>query len=236
MKKLLRVCVAVGLALGLFLLIGCGDDKGAGVGPNVVTPNSSSNALNGEWKLLKEASSGQSLVGTVWRLSAIVDVAGDAVAPAPAQVSNSDKSYTLEFKEDGTLTTYSLKNQFHGTYTVESRGNDDVYKISIADFYGPEINEDRSLWRDVLPNVTSFAVQENDPATYGRSLKLFYNENASARYLLFRVWGDIGIESDPVGSTCLDGVGLSKKNCGDGGGPFGQRSGDGDTVTVVSGR
>jgi len=31
--KLLRIFVAVGLALGLFLLVGCGDDKGGGVGP-----------------------------------------------------------------------------------------------------------------------------------------------------------------------------------------------------------
>jgi len=225
MKKLLRVCVAVGLALGVFLLVGCGDDKGGGVGPNVVTPPvGSGNALNGEWKLLKEASSGQSLVGTVWRLSAIVDVAGDAVAPAPIQVNAADVSYTLKFKEDGTLTTYSAKNRYQGTYTVESRGSDDIYKISIADFYGTKVAEDGALWRDVLPNITAFAVQENDPATYGGSLKLFYDNNA--KYLLFRVLSDLA-------ENGCGGDGLFKKNCGIDGS---LRSGDGDTVTVVSGR
>jgi hypothetical protein len=226
MKKLLRVCVAVGLALGLFLCVGCGDDKRGGVGPDVVTPPvSSGNALNGEWKLLKEASSGQSLVGTVWRLSAIVDIATDAVAAAPVQVNAADVSYTLKFKEDGTLTTYSARNRYQGTYTVESRGNDDVYKINIADFYGTKINEDGALWHDILPNVTSFAVNENDPATYGGpSLKLFY-DNAT-KYLLYRVLSDLA-------ENGCGGDGLFKKNCGVGGS---LRSDAGDTVTVVSGR
>jgi len=262
MKKLLRIYVAVGLALGVFLLVGCGDDKGGGVGPSGGTntggtqttnpngdqlPDGTGNpcdvvtecmgALTGNWLLSKESSSGQSLEGT-WRLSAIVDIETGAISPAPVQVGNDDKSYTLEFKAvvgGGDLITRSSVNTYHGYYTDLSRSGVEGYYINIFEFWGTKVGgggEGDDLWRKVFPTITTYALQENDPATYGRSLKLFYDNNT--KYLLFRVLSD-GLVSDPIVNGCGS-DGLFKKNCGGGVGPFGQRSGDGDTVTVVSGR
>jgi hypothetical protein len=260
MKKLLRVCVAVGLALGVFLLVGCGDDKGVGPrggdgtttgGTQTTNPNGDQlpdgtgnpcdvvtecmGALTGNWLLSKESPSGQSLEGT-WRLSAIVDIETGAISPAPVQIGNDDKSYTLEFKAavgGGDLITRSSVNTYYGYYTDLSRSGVEGYYINILEFWGTKVGgggEGDDLWRKVFPTITTYALQENDPATYGRSLKLFYNNNT--KYLLFRVLSD-GLVSDPVVKGC-GGDGLFKKNCGVDG--SGLRSDDGDTVTVVSGR
>jgi len=166
MIKLLRVCVAIaGLALGLLVWAGCSDDKG--VGPNVgTTTGGTTTPLNAEWKLLKEGSSGQSLVGTTWLWETVTRMN----FASPSALGN--KAYTLTFGTDGTIKVYTYVNEFSGTYTVVSRGSDEIYKINIADFGGTKVGENEELdvmWSSSFPTVNSFSLKDD-------VLTLFYND------------------------------------------------------------
>jgi len=147
MKKELSLLVTI-TSLTL-VLVGCNDN---GVKP--VDPNVDQNTLV---DTSKGSSSYQSLAGTRdwW-----------AVWDKPSRYG--DKLYTLEFKKDGTFTTYSWVNEFHGTYAVVTREN--VYKIlSIG---GTKVGGPNDLWWDIHPVGEMFTVQENE-------LRLSYNNSKS---------------------------------------------------------
>jgi len=196
MIKLLRGCVAVaGLALGLLVWAGCSDDEG-GVGPNTggKTPSTGGGdqTLTGEWKLLKESSTGQSLVGTSWKLTTYMDVDFGGWPIAVETEGVGEKKYSLTFKENGTLNTFSLTNEFWGTYTEESRGGDVIYKISIADFGGTkmgDIDGSDDLWRRSFPTIDRFSFVD------GVMLKLYYDGGKS--YLEFAPFHGSNTTGDP---------------------------------------
>jgi hypothetical protein len=176
MKKLLSLLVAV-VILPL-ILAGCDDDSKEPVGPN--------NGQSGSQE--REVSSRLSLTGTTWKLYGVVDVATGLMAPPPAPIpvpeDNSGRSYSLEFREDSTFSTFSSVNEYGGTYYVEEfSDNEVIYKIHIENFWGTKVGAvepwggDDRWWMNSFKTIKNFTLQENE-------LKLFYNDGMNC--LIFK--------------------------------------------------
>jgi len=163
------------LAILAFGGIGCNDVVGDLPIQDAIETNSLSQSVDvdqasvntpvNEWKMLKESTSSQSLLVKSWKLFDVVSNQRDCWIFCNENITYRDIN-AIEFKEDGTITAYSCFNEFYGTYTMITRG-DNVF-CSIRRFGGTKVGGP-DLWWDTYLLIKTFTVQENE-------LRLFYND------------------------------------------------------------
>jgi len=185
MKKLLRVFVAVGLALGVFLLIGCGDDKGGGVGPTggdgTTTGGTGGETTGGGTPPVGNdtdstsltppptggvSAKGLELSGTSWKLNKLAVYKNYKTY---AEVDYSERDVIFTFKEDGTVAVYGQPDE---VFEFDNLTNGEHLYTFIK--YGDErpcqtcVGTLANLWIDTPPR--EFVLNDNEEGCYSAYL------------------------------------------------------------------